>query len=125
MTALKPQSVPQETAALLARLGVDPACVSGGTLRVASPIDGSEIARLREHAADAARAQIAAAQEAFVKWRMVPAPRRGELVRLLGEELRTAKEDLGRLVSIETGKILSEGQGEVQEIGRASCRERV
>jgi aldehyde dehydrogenase (NAD+) len=116
MTALKPQSVPQETAALLARLGVDPACVSGGTLRVASPIDGSEIARLREHAADAARAQIAAAQEAFVKWRMVPAPRRGELVRLLGEELRTAKEDLGRLVSIETGKILSEGQGEVQEM---------
>ena len=116
MTALKPQSVPQETAALLARLGVDPACVSGGTLRVASPIDGSEIARLREHTADAVRTQIAAAQEAFVKWRMVPAPRRGELVRLLGEELRTAKEDLGRLVSIETGKILSEGQGEVQEM---------
>jgi len=83
---------------------------------VRSPIDGSEIARLREHTPDEVRARIAAAQKAFLTWRMVPAPRRGELVRLLGGELRGAKEDLGRLVSIETGKILSEGQGEVQEM---------
>ncbi len=59
---------------------------------------------------------IAAAHRAFRHWRCVPAPRRGELVRLLGEELRNAKEDLGRLVTIETGKILSEGEGEVQEM---------
>jgi len=108
--------VTRETAALLERLGVPAAAVSGGTLSVTSPIDGSEIARVREHTPEDARAQIAAAHDAFIEWRMVPAPRRGELVRLLGEELRAAKEDLGRLVSIEAGKILSEGQGEVQEM---------
>jgi aldehyde dehydrogenase (NAD+) len=59
---------------------------------------------------------IAAAQVAFAAWRAVPAPRRGELVRLLGDELRAAKQDLGRLVTLETGKILSEGLGEVQEM---------
>lgn len=63
-------------------------------------------------AIDAAQA-IEAAHEAFKTWRLVPAPKRGELVRLLGEELRAAKEDLGRLVSIEAGKITSEGLGEV------------
>src|SRR5690606_11396689 len=56
------------------------------------------------------------ARAAFLAWRTVPAPRRGELVRLLGEELRAAKDDLGALVSIETGKIRSEGLGEVQEM---------
>lgn len=66
-------------------------------------------------AIDAAQA-IEAAHEAFKTWRLVPAPKRGELVRLLGEELRAAKEDLGRLVSIEAGKITSEGLGEVQEM---------
>ena len=59
---------------------------------------------------------LARAQEGFQAWREVPAPRRGELVRLLGEELRAAKADLGRLVSIEVGKILQEGLGEVQEM---------
>ncbi|RZA14058.1 MAG: aldehyde dehydrogenase family protein, partial [Lysobacteraceae bacterium] len=112
----KLQPVPQETAALLERLGVPKAAVTGGSLSVASPIDGSEMARVVEHSADQTNAQIAAAQAAFLKWRLVPAPRRGELVRLLGEELRAAKEDLGRLVSIEAGKILSEGLGEVQEM---------
>ena len=106
----------RETADLLRKLGVPAAAVSGGTLSVTSPIDGSEIARVREHTHDEVRAQIAAAHDAFAKWRMIPAPRRGELVRLLGEELRAAKDDLGRLVSIEAGKILSEGQGEVQEM---------
>jgi aldehyde dehydrogenase (NAD+) len=74
------------------------------------------VSRLAPHdAADVAR-MIGAAQAAFAEWRLVPAPRRGELVRLLGEELRAAKEDLGRLVSIEAGKSTSEGQGEVQEM---------
>jgi len=59
---------------------------------------------------------VARAKEAFAAWWQVPAPRRGELVRLLGEELRAAKADLGALVSWEAGKILSEGQGEVQEM---------
>ena len=63
-----------------------------------------------------ARKAIEAAHTAFLAWRNVPAPKRGELVRLLGEELRANKEALGRLVSIEVGKILSEGLGEVQEM---------
>jgi aldehyde dehydrogenase (NAD+) len=88
----------------------------GGDLRVASPIDGSSIGQLRAHAPHEVTAAIARAHSAFAVWRDVPAPRRGELVRLLGEELRADKEALGRLVSIETGKILSEGLGEVQEM---------
>lgn len=116
MTSPSLPSVSQEAAALLKRLGVASSAVTGGSISVCSPIDGSEIARVVEHSAEQARAQIGAAQAAFLKWRQVPAPRRGELVRLLGEELRAAKEDLGRLVSIEAGKIISEGQGEVQEM---------
>ncbi len=69
----------------------------------------------RPSAADASRA-IEEADAAFRKWRLVPAPKRGELVRLLGEELRAHKAELGRLVSIEAGKIPSEGLGEVQEM---------
>src|SRR3546814_5269635 len=56
------------------------------------------------------------AQAAFLAWRNVPAPRRGELIRLLGDELRANKQALGRVVSIEAGKILAEGEGEVQEM---------
>ena len=63
-----------------------------------------------------AAAAIERAHAAFLAWRLVPAPKRGELVRLLGEELRAAKPALGRLVSIEVGKIASEGLGEVQEM---------
>src|SRR6266700_1715033 len=66
-------------------------------------------------AADATKT-IAQAHTAFLEWRNVPAPKRGELIRLLGEELRTELPTLGRLVTIETGKILSEGHGEVQEM---------
>ena len=62
------------------------------------------------------RAKIAKAVEAFKTWRNVPAPRRGELVRLFGEELRANKAALGRLVTLEAGKILQEGLGEVQEM---------
>ncbi|RUM98457.1 aldehyde dehydrogenase family protein [Pseudaminobacter arsenicus] len=109
-------NVQQETSELLSRLGVAAEALSGGDLVVYSPVTGEEIAALKTiMPADAGRA-IEAAHEAFKAWRMVPAPRRGELVRLLGEELRAHKEDLGRLVSIEVGKIASEGQGEVQEM---------
>ena len=103
------------TSSLLQHFGVA-AAASGGELAVVSPIDGAEIARAGTHTPDQVSAAIAQAQAAFIAWRDVPAPQRGELVRLLGEELRADKESLGQLVSIETGKILSEGLGEVQEM---------
>jgi aldehyde dehydrogenase (NAD+) len=81
-----------------------------------SPIDGKEIGSVRAASpADVADA-VGRAQEAFRAWRLVPPPRRGELVRLFGEALREEKDKLGRLVSRECGKILSEGLGEVQEM---------
>ncbi|MBV9753737.1 MAG: aldehyde dehydrogenase family protein, partial [Hyphomicrobiales bacterium] len=80
------------------------------------PITGEVIAHIAETSAADVDAAISRAAEAFLEWREVPAPRRGEFVRLLGEELRAAKADLGRLVTIEAGKIVSEGQGEVQEM---------
>ena len=88
----------------------------GGTLAVRTPIDGTQIAALKEHTAPDAEAMIKSARSAFLSWRLVPAPRRGELVRLLGEELRAEKDNLGRLVTLESGKILQEGLGEVQEM---------
>ena len=100
----------EETASVLKELGVD---AGKGELISYSPIDGTEIGRV--HVGDAGSAGAAAA-ECFQLWRTVPAPRRGELVRLLGEELRLAKESLARLVTLESGKILQEGLGEVQEM---------
>ncbi len=102
--------------ALLQRLGVPRAAYTGGDLPVRSPITGEAIGAVHEVSAADATAAIARAQTAFLAWRNVPAPRRGELVRLLGEELRAAKEDLGLLVTLEAGKIPSEGMGEVQEM---------
>ncbi|MDD9997907.1 MAG: aldehyde dehydrogenase family protein, partial [Rhodospirillaceae bacterium] len=81
-----------------------------------SPITGERIGSVAETSVDQADAIIGRAHDAFREWRNVPAPRRGELVRLLAEELRAHKNELGRLVSIEVGKIESEGQGEVQEM---------
>ena len=101
---------------ILAANGLSDSEISGGTLAVHTPIDGAEIARLKMHSGDDARATVAKAVTAFQAWRTVPAPRRGELVRLFGEELRAAKANLGRLVTLESGKILQEGQGEVQEM---------
>ena len=100
--------------AILARLGLDANILTGGSLTVTSPVDGAVLAQLSETAD--MDAVIAKSRAAFQKWRTLPAPHRGELVRLLGEELRAAKDDLGALVSLEAGKILSEGQGEVQEM---------
>ena len=92
------------------------AVAADGEQVVRSPIDGTEIGRVRLEDAAATEAAIGRAAAAFTAWRVVPAPRRGELVRLLGEELRRAKQALGALVSIEAGKIVSEGLGEVQEM---------
>ena len=89
---------------------------SGNDLLVSTPIDGSEIARLSVDSPETIDAKITASVRAFEQWREVPAPRRGELVRRLGQLLRDHKEDLARLVTIECGKILEEGRGEVQEM---------
>ena len=101
---------------LLERLGVHAEALRGGPLAVRSPIDGSALAQLPVHTADDVSRMVGEAQAAFLAWRSVPAPRRGELIRLLGEELRAEKEALGTLVSLEAGKILTEGLGEVQEM---------
>ncbi|MDQ1373855.1 MAG: aldehyde dehydrogenase, partial [Actinomycetota bacterium] len=97
----------------LADLGV--VLPSGGDVEVTTPIDGGVIARLPRHQADV---DVAAerASTAFRVWREVPAPVRGQLVRAFADELRDHKDPLGRLVSLEAGKILSEGRGEVQEM---------
>jgi aldehyde dehydrogenase (NAD+) len=81
-----------------------------------SPIDGEVIGSVAEAGAAEVAAACEQAQQAFLKWRTVPAPLRGELVRLIGEELRAAKEPLARLVTLEAGKIVQEGLGEVQEM---------
>src|SRR5712691_9170111 len=105
-----------ETGRLLAQSGVTPGSLGGGDLPVVSPIDGSRIAVVQTNDRADLERMIAAAERAFITWRSVPPPRRGELVRLFAEELRQHKQALGRLVSIEAGKILEEGQGEVQEM---------
>jgi len=101
---------------LLTRLGVPPAALTGGDLPVHSPIDGSRLAFVHSHTEHDMQDAIALAGQAFLAWRQVPAPHRGELVRLLGDELRRHKADLARLVTLEVGKIASEGDGEVQEM---------
>ncbi len=104
-----------ETAAVLSRIGVAQP-LDSGDLGITSPIDGTEIARLAAHSSDDVDAMVAAAKTAFFQWRVIPAPLRGELVRRFGEKLREHKVDLGRLVTLECGKIRSEGEGEVQEM---------
>ena len=101
---------------ILAALGVESALLVNEGLPLRSPIDGSSPGFVKSASAAETAAAIARAHAAFLSWRSVPAPVRGELVRLLGEELRRHKEPLGRLVTLETGKILSEGLGEVQEM---------
>ncbi len=90
--------------------------LKSGDLTIHSPIDGAKLASLKQHAASDVKKAAVKAQKAFLEWRKVPAPLRGEFVRLYGEELRAAKEDLAKLVTLECGKILSEGRGEVQEM---------
>ena len=105
-----------ETADLLHQMGVSRAALIGGGLPACSPITGELLAEVAVTTAEAVDAAVQTAHQAFLQWRLVPAPRRGELVRLLGEELRAHLSALGALVTIEAGKILSEGRGEVQEM---------
>jgi aldehyde dehydrogenase (NAD+) len=111
-------SIPDEVNQLLQRLGVPRAAYAAGAggLPVRSPISGEAIGMVAQATPAGTSEAIGRAHAAFLAWRRVPAPRRGELVRLLGEELRAAKADLGRLVTIEAGKVPSEGAGEVQEM---------
>lgn len=101
---------------LMIKLGVPSTALSGGDLKVVSPVDGAVVANVATHTTVQATAAIGRAHDAFLAWRTVPAPRRGELVRLFGEILRANKQELGTLISVEMGKILQEGLGEVQEM---------
>lgn len=101
---------------ILSNLGFSKEELSNGSLKVYTPIDGSLIGSIREHTESETEAIIAMSKAAFKEWRNIPAPERGRLVQILGNELIDAKENLGRLVSLECGKIYQEGLGEVQEM---------
>jgi len=118
-----------ETDALLKRLGLGPlnpgawsglhgwsSTTDGALLDVRNPANGLLLAQLRPASAADYEHVLSSAVATAAVWREVPAPKRGEVVRLIGEELRQHKQDLGTLVSLENGKILAEGLGEVQEM---------
>jgi aldehyde dehydrogenase (NAD+) len=88
----------------------------GAAIQASSPVDGKDIAAIKTASREDYDLVIATAQEAFLEWRLWPSPRRGEVVRQIGEALRNNKEALGKLVSYEMGKSLQEGYGEVQEM---------
>lgn len=111
--------------AVLSKLGIRPVnpgvfCGEwfggGPELKSVSPIDGKVLARVRTATAEDYERAIAATVRAFQQWQTLPAPKRGEIIRQFGNALRDAKNDLGALVTIEAGKIVAEGQGEVQEM---------
>src|SRR6266436_987736 len=105
---------------VLERLGIEPvnAIAGTGASEVVSinPATGQELARVRLATAGDYEKVVSQAIEVFERWRMLPAPKRGQIVRELGDELRRAKDELGTLVTLEMGKILAEGKGEVQEM---------
>src|SRR5438874_638149 len=88
---------------------------SGQNVPARSPIDGRTLATVAWAGPKDIENTVHGAHEAFLKWRVVPAPKRGEFVRRISEKLRARKADLGALVSWEAGKITSEALGEVQE----------
>jgi len=113
--------------AILEELGIEPenpgacgrewlSCAGAPTIAPLNPADGSELARVRLASEREYDTVVAQAREVFERWRMFPAPKRGEIVREIGDALRQAKDTLGALVTLEMGKILAEGRGEVQEM---------
>ena len=106
----------EEAARLLESLGMKRTRFANGSREVRSPITGQVIGHLKDDTPRDVGRTVERAQQAFVAWRKLPPPCRGELVRLLGEELRAAKPALGALVTLEAGKIVAEGLGEVQEM---------
>jgi aldehyde dehydrogenase (NAD+) len=109
-------SYADDTAALFQSLALSPELDAQGGLEVFTPIDGSRLARVAATTAADVNTSIERAHQRFLAWRDVPAPVRGQLVRAFGEAVRRHKPELGRLISLETGKILQEGLGEVQEV---------
>ena len=120
-------TAPSQIPEILEKLHIEPvnsgACYgdwianpSGGQLESINPATGEVLAKIQLAGPEDYETVVAQAREAFLEWRMMPAPRRGEIVREIGNELRAAKDDLGMLVSLEMGKILAEGRGEVQEM---------
>ena len=117
-----------DTRALLVRLGIDPDATNpgsydgtfrkskNGVLTSVSPADGQPLASVAKATNRDYQRVVATGEAAFLHWRMLPAPQRGEVVRRIGDELRRVKDDLAALVSLESGKIASEGAGEVQEM---------
>src|ERR1035438_10793882 len=112
---------------VLERLGIEPvnsgafgrewiASPGGPTIASLNPADGQELASVRMASEQDYEAIVAQSVEVFERWRMLPAPKRGQIVREIGDELRRFKDDLGTLVTLEMGKILAEGKGEVQEM---------
>ena len=101
---------------LMQQFGANLADYHGHDITSISPINGAPLAMLRVDSAEQVTAKIERAHAAFLQWRKVPAPRRGELIRLFGDELRIHKAALGQVVTLEAGKILQEGLGEVQEM---------
>ncbi len=101
---------------IIAKLGLENSHLADGDLAVVSPINGAVIGRVNSSSARQIEKAIAAASLAFEQWRSVPAPKRGDVIRVFGDSLRKHKEPLGALVTLETGKIQQEGLGEVQEM---------
>jgi aldehyde dehydrogenase (NAD+) len=89
---------------------------SGTTIASLNPADGSELGRIRLDSTEDYERTVTQSLDVFERWRMFPAPKRGQIVREIGGELRRFKDDLGTLVTLEMGKILAEGKGEVQEM---------
>ena len=123
-TAKKP-----DVAGILKRLGIDSINAgawsgtlgwtkdtAGAAITSVNPATGETLAQVRGATVTDYEAVMRSSVEAANAWRKVPAPRRGEAIRLLGDALRAAKEDLGALVTLENGKIRAEGLGEVQEM---------
>src|ERR1035437_7981506 len=121
----RPAAAPASNSSLLKKLGLEsdnPGVFcgewlgSGKPLKSVSPIDGRVLATVRTATEAEYERTARRAQAAFRQWQLVPAPKRGEIIHQLGNALREAKCDLGRLVTLEAGKILAEGEGEVQEM---------
>lgn len=126
MLTVKREVTMHEPKELLKRLGIRPINpgayagewldVNGTELISINPTNGQELARVRTATKEDYEKVIAFAHTSFLEWRTIPAPKRGEIIRQLGDELRVCKRDLGALVTLEMGKIIAEGEGEVQEM---------
>ena len=104
------------THSVLERLGISSDGSGAATVASLNPADGTELGRVPLASAEDYERTVAKSIDVFQRWRMFPAPKRGEIVREIGDELRRHKDDLGTLVTLEMGKILAEGKGEVQEM---------